>query len=226
MKKSPSDLGPPTSDISHPTSALRPQSSSIAIIGAGGLGREIRNLVERHHRFAGFFDDKSQEQHYLGTLQDITPESDYAFLIALGSPQAKKQVTERLGHLALNYTNLVSRHSILPANALQGQGIVVCDGVVGTVNIRLGNHVLLNLNVTIGHDVTLGDYCSVMPGANISGGVTIGAAALIGSGAVILQGITIGNNARVGAGAVVTKDVPDNTTVVGVPAVPRAPSFP
>ena len=200
--------------------------TKIAIIGAGGLGREIRNLTERHHRFAGFFDDVSQEQDYLGTLQDIAPKSDYTFLIALGSPQAKKQVAEKLAHLELNYINLVSRHSILPPDALQGQGIVVCDGVVGTVNIRLGSHVLLNLNVTVGHDVTLGDYCSVMPGANISGGATIGAAALIGSGAVILQGITIGNNARVGAGAVVTKDVPDNTTVVGVPAVPRAPSFP
>ena len=205
---------------------MNSNANRIAIIGAGGLGREIRNLVERQHRFAGFYDDASQEQHYLGTLQDITAESDYAFLIALGNPQTKKQVAERLAPLALAYINLVSRHSILPAEALRGQGIVVCDGVVGTVNIRLGNHVLLNLNVTIGHDVILGDYCSVMPGANISGGVTIGAATLIGSGAVILQGITIGDNARVGAGAVVTKDVPSNTTVVGVPAKPRAPSVP
>lgn len=42
--------------------------------------------------------------------------------------------------------------------------------------------------------------------------------ASIGSNATILAGITIGENAIVGAGAVVTRDVPDNTTVVGVPA--------
>ncbi|MEK7592364.1 MAG: acyltransferase [Patescibacteria group bacterium] len=42
--------------------------------------------------------------------------------------------------------------------------------------------------------------------------------ASIGAGAVILPGITIGENAMVGAGAVVTKDVPDNTTVIGNPA--------
>ncbi|MBI5613623.1 N-acetyltransferase [Candidatus Gottesmanbacteria bacterium] len=42
--------------------------------------------------------------------------------------------------------------------------------------------------------------------------------ASIGAGAVILPGITIGKNAMVGAGAVVTKDVPDNTTVIGNPA--------
>lgn len=42
--------------------------------------------------------------------------------------------------------------------------------------------------------------------------------ASIGSNATILAGVTIGENAMVGAGAVVTKNVPENTIVVGVPA--------
>lgn len=42
--------------------------------------------------------------------------------------------------------------------------------------------------------------------------------AYLGSNAVVLPNLTIGENATVGAGAVVTKDVPANTTVVGVPA--------
>lgn len=42
--------------------------------------------------------------------------------------------------------------------------------------------------------------------------------ASIGSGAVILCGVTIGEGALVGAGAVVTRDVPDYSVVVGVPA--------
>ncbi|MBL7196444.1 MAG: N-acetyltransferase [Desulfobacterales bacterium] len=43
--------------------------------------------------------------------------------------------------------------------------------------------------------------------------------ASVGSNATILSGITIGAGVLVGAGAVVTKDVPDNTIVVGNPAV-------
>jgi acetyltransferase-like isoleucine patch superfamily enzyme len=46
--------------------------------------------------------------------------------------------------------------------------------------------------------------------------------ASIGSGAVVLGGIRIGEGALVGAGAVVSRDVPPNTTVVGVPAAALA----
>lgn len=42
--------------------------------------------------------------------------------------------------------------------------------------------------------------------------------AWIGGCVKILPGVTIGENSIVGTGSVVTKDVPDNTTVVGVPA--------
>lgn len=42
--------------------------------------------------------------------------------------------------------------------------------------------------------------------------------AWIGARAIILPGVTVGENAIVGSGAVVTKDVPDNTVVVGSPA--------
>ena len=40
---------------------------------------------------------------------------------------------------------------------------------------------------------------------------------MIGAGAKVLGNITIGDNVRIGAGSVVINDVPDNSTVVGVP---------
>lgn len=48
--------------------------------------------------------------------------------------------------------------------------------------------------------------------------VTIKKNSWIGAKAIILPGVTVGENAIVGAGAVVTHDVPENTTVVGMPA--------
>ncbi len=190
----------------------------IAILGAGGLGREIRNLLERYHQFAGFYDDNEIEHDYLGVLSQIPASNYLQCIIAIGDPIIKKKVVSQLEQLNLNYATLISKHAVVLKEQLKGEGTVICDGVITTVDCKIGSHVLLNINATVGHDVSIGDYCSIMPGANISGNVTIGEATLIGSGAVILQGITIGFNVKVGAGAVVTKNVPDNTTVVGVPA--------
>jgi serine O-acetyltransferase len=47
---------------------------------------------------------------------------------------------------------------------------------------------------------------------------TIGNGVVIGAGAKVLGNILVGDNSRVGAGSVVLRNVPDNSTVVGVPA--------
>jgi bifunctional UDP-N-acetylglucosamine pyrophosphorylase/glucosamine-1-phosphate N-acetyltransferase len=46
----------------------------------------------------------------------------------------------------------------------------------------------------------------------------IGDGAFVGSDTMLVAPVTLGEGARTGAGAVVTKDVPDHTLVVGVPA--------
>lgn len=155
---------------------------------------------------------------YLGNLDSIGLLQNGHFLVAIGDPLVKKRVIEKIKNMNIGFANLISKRAIASSEFIKGQGTIICDGVIITVNCEIGSHVLLNLNVTMGHDVTIGNYCSIMPGANISGNVTIGEATLIGSGAVILQGIMIGSNVKVGAGAVVTQNVPDNCTVVGVPA--------
>lgn len=40
---------------------------------------------------------------------------------------------------------------------------------------------------------------------------------MVGSGSKVLGNITIGENVKIGANAVVLTDIPDNTTVVGIP---------
>lgn len=82
-----------------------------------------------------------------------------------------------------------------------------------------GNGVVIGETAEIGDDVLM--YHQVTLGGTslekIKRHPTIGNNVLIGMGAKVIGAITVGDNARIGANAVVTRDVPANSTVVGIP---------
>jgi carbonic anhydrase/acetyltransferase-like protein (isoleucine patch superfamily) len=68
-----------------------------------------------------------------------------------------------------------------------------------------------------GQPTVLADYVTVGHRAVIHS-AQVGSGSLIGIGAIVLDGVTVGPGSIVGAGAVVSKDVPERSLVVGVPA--------
>ena len=88
-------------------------------------------------------------------------------------------------------------------------------GVVIGETSEIGN------NVTIYHAVTLGGSSPSIDSErqrHEKRHPTIGNEVVIGSGAQIIGPVKVGNNARIAANAVVVKDVPENATMVGIPA--------
>ena len=204
----------------------------LAIYGAGGFGRETALLVQQinavSHRWnlIGFYDDgltkgKTIDQwEILGGIQDVlrfAPGAD--LVIAIADPLTRKSVANRLANVKLTFPTLIHPTCQAGAESNQfGKGCILTAGVILTTGIKVEDFVIINLLSTLGHDVVIGEFSTIMPGCNLSGKVTIGDCTMVGTGARILQNLSIGKLCKIGAGAVVTQNFSDNKTIIGVPA--------
>ena len=113
-------------------------------------------------------------------------------------------------------------HCAYGFNIFIGDGVFLNAGctILDTAPVRIGNGTLLGPNVQMYCAEHHREAAGRQAGLEIAKPVEIGDNAWIGGSAIILGGVSIGDGAIVGAGAVVTRDVPDNTTVVGNPARP------
>lgn len=87
--------------------------------------------------------------------------------------------------------------------------------------ITLGNNVRITSGCKlITHDGGIWTLrkMKLLEDADIFGKINIGNNVHIGSNAIIMPNVTIGDNCIIGCGAIVTKDIPDNSIAVGVPA--------
>ncbi len=101
-----------------------------------------------------------------------------------------------------------------------GEGCIICDYSILTVNIKIDDFCIVDVDSTVGHESHINKYVTLYPSVNVSGNIEIGECTEIGTGSNIIQKINIGSNVIIGAGAVVIRDIPDNCTAVGTPAKP------
>ena len=84
----------------------------------------------------------------------------------------------------------------------------------------IGKNSYLDNQVHVAHNVKIGENCMIAGQVGFAGSTIIGNNVSIGGQAGISGHLRIGNNVRIGGGSGVVKDIPDNTTVMGYPAIP------
>lgn len=214
----------------------------LVIIGAGGFGREVAWLVREINRacptweLLGFVESRPELQGQtvggyavLGgneCLEELVSKhgTDLHAVLAIGTSSTRRKIVRSLTYLNLKYATLVHPSVLMEKDGGMavrvGAGSIICANNILTVDVRIGEHVIINLACTVGHDAVVGDFGTLLPTANISGNSVLGEGVLIGTGSQILEGRTIGEGTIVGAGSVVVKDLPPNCTAVGAPAKP------
>lgn len=203
----------------------------IAIYGAGGFGREIKvlleqiNTVSKKYELIGFFDDNKKKLDVvdglavLGGMSELNALSGISVVIAIGNPDVKKEVVKKITNEDILFPNLFHPNvNVCKLSNTFGKGIVICSGSFISLNVSIGDFVSINVNCTMGHDSSIGNYSSLMPAVNISGNVSVGDEVFIGVGAVTNNDITIHNNVTIGAGSVVLKSINYPCIALGNPA--------
>lgn len=85
--------------------------------------------------------------------------------------------------------------------------------------VTLGDNVYLTDGVKfITHDGGTLLYRHLVPDLEITKPIKVGNDVYVGNNVIFLPGVTVGNNVVIGAGAIVSRDIPDNSLAVGVPA--------
>ena len=209
----------------------------IVIIGAGGLARETKFLIDdinerqAKYEFLGYlvsdlnrlgdYDSKGEVLGDFGWFEGVMEPVCVA--IGIGTPKHRlgvaAEIRSRKTHVefpVLIHPNVVYDRK----NCVFDEGVTICASNVLTVNIHVKKYAFLNLSCTVGHEAIIGAGCVINPTVNVSGGVVLGDGVLVGTGAKILQYLKVGNDAVIGAGACVIKDVAPGDTVVGIPAKP------
>lgn len=209
--------------------------NDLIIFGASGFGREVAWLVERINKvnptwnILGFMDDNESIQQaeingykVLGKTEDVNKYPNAYFVCAVGASRTREKIISNMKVVnpEIKFGTIIDPSVQISDIVKIGEGTIICAHSIITVNISIGNHVIINLDCTIGHDAVIDDFVTLYPSVNVSGLTNIGHAVELGTGMQIIQGKIIGDYSIVGAGAVVVKDIPARCTAIGSPAKP------
>ncbi|MFC2110136.1 acetyltransferase [Bacteroidota bacterium] len=192
----------------------------IAIIGTGGLGREIAGIIECINNvsatwnFLGFFDDfetRNEVNGYpvLGGIKELNAYAeDLSIVVGLGNPVLKKKIVQKISNQHLAFPVII--HPSVQIYSLKtislGKGIVIGANAVITVNVTINDFVYVNTATVVAHDAVVGEFSMLMPTVSISAGAEIGAGVYIGNGVKIDVPIKIIENTILKAGTIISAE--------------------
>lgn len=219
---------------------------SIIILGAGGHGRVVLDVIRQSGKFTpiGFLDNNPTlhgrrvdglpvlggigliEQRApgfspAGASSNVSPHpvnECNAAVIAIGDNGVRRMIAETVEAAGLDLPAIIHPSAQIATNVTIGRGVVIAAGALVCAHSQIGDYAILNTGCIVDHESMIGTAVHVCPGVRLAGHVTLESGAFIGIGSTVIQNVRIGFEAIVGAGAVVTCNVDPMTTVVGVPA--------
>ncbi len=202
------------------------------IIGAKGFAKEVLEILHRQTEPGklAFYDDISPDApatlfgsfpvyRDFSQVKQHFDKIDNRFALGIGSPAARKQLSDRFIAAGGILTSTVSDRAIIGSFGVGiGAGCNILSGATLSNDVTIGVGALVYYGVTVTHDCVVGDFAELSPSVILLGRSRVGAFTQIGAGSIVLPDVKIGSNVIIGAGSLVTKDIPDNVVAYGHPA--------
>lgn len=162
----------------------------------------------------------TQLKEDIQTIYEKDPAADNILEVLFCYPGLHALILHRIAH-KLRYWGI----PVIPRMISYVSRIIT--GIEIHPGARIGRKFFIDhgMGVVIGETTYIGDNVLIYQGVTLGGTgkehgkrhPTIGDNVIVGAGAKILGNLKIGTNSRIGAGSVVIEDVPENSTVVGIP---------
>lgn len=196
------------------------------VILVGGF-HEITEICELNNiEIVGVIDPKGIGEYngypIIGTDKDLDTikrkYKDVPVFITPDSPRIRRKLSISYEKEKFNFISLIHPQARVSSSAKIGKGVVIQEGASVSSFSIIGDFVKINTRANITHDVHIHEFSTIAPSAVILSHTVIHSGCYIGANSTIMANKIILSDSIVGAGAVVTKNVDNNTTVLGNPA--------
>lgn len=211
-------------------------SLPFVIIGSGGHARVLLNLLQVNNEKVicftevdkNLFGKKVSDIKIISETEVIEKYKPDSVNLVLGIGVSSKklivglkkrvEIAQRFESLGYSFPPVIHSNAIVSHDCILDNGAQVMAGAVIQPGCKIGEHVIINTACSIDHDGKIDNGCHIGPGSNLAGSVNVYEYSYVGIGSTIVNDVSIGKDSIIGAGAVVTKNVPDASMFLGVPA--------
>lgn len=207
-------------------------STPIILFGASGHGKVVADIINRmdQYHLVGFVDDNPELHNelffgfpVLGGREELlawreNQRVNPCIVVSIGANAIRRTISLWLLENDFTFGTAIHPSSEIATDVSIGAGTVIMARAVINSSSSIGEHCIINTCASVDHDCILEDFVHIAPGSRLCGLVTMKSGSMLGAGGIVIPTRTVHQDSMVGAGATVVKDVPANSTVVGVPA--------
>lgn len=203
----------------------------LIVLGASGFAIDLCEFAKESLGYGTDFDIKGfmdktpcyYEKYnppypYLGYEDNYEIQKDDVFVCAIGQQKIKIDCITKLKQRNAVFVNLIHKKAYISPYSKMGEGNIFFVNTQLGAGAIIGDFNLVQNNAIIAHDCIVGNYNRIDCNVMCVGGIKIGDNTVIHTNSVINHRVCIGDNATVAACSFVTRNVKNNSTVLGNPS--------